>query len=299
MDIEYFNRHSKKLEKEKVYGMKAVKWLYESTYGKSLSRVISHPFVSALYGAYQDHPISRRKIPQFVHDFDINLSEFAPQSGRTESDPYENFNQFFIRSFREGKREFVEDDSIMPSFCEARYFGYEKISPEVKVPVKGKYLNTQDLLGRKKWQNHFEGGSLLIARLCPVDYHRFHFPDQGELVDDYSVYGPLHSVNPLALKNKADIFLTNKREVSILNTKNFGLMAFIEVGATCVGKIVQTHSKRSFLRGEEKGYFLFGGSTVILLGERGAWKPEDEILDYTSRGIEVYSKLGFSIARRG
>jgi phosphatidylserine decarboxylase len=104
-------------------------------------------------------------------------------------------------------------------------------------------------------------------------------------------------VNPLALKYKNQIFINNERHVSLLQTENFGKIAYIEVGAIMVGKIVQTHRwNKPFMRGEEKGYFLFGGSTVIVLGEKGAWKPSADIVKNTNDGIETYLQLGQEVA---
>ena len=131
-----------------------------------------------------------------------------------------------------------------------------------------------------------------MARLCPTDYHRFHFPDGGRVLERYSLPGRLHSVNPIALKRRGDIFFTNKRDISILETENFGKLAYIEVGAICVGKIVQSHRQGDFRRGEEKGYFLFGGSSVIVMGLPGRWVPSEDVLRHTKEGMETYVRLG-------
>ncbi len=136
----------------------------------------------------------------------------------------------------------------------------------------------------------------MVCRLAPIDYHRFHFPDDCEIVDSYQIRGSLHSVNPLALQNKRDIFMVNERHVTILETRNFGRLAMIEVGAVCVGKIVQSYLGKSQKRGTEKGYFKFGGSTVILLGEKSRWLPKKEIIMNTSRGIESLADLGQAVA---
>ena len=226
------------------------------------------------------------------------MDEFLPQEGRDPSDPYSSFNQFFIRRFKEGKRNFCIGEGDFPAFSEARYFGYENVASNQNIPVKGKFLNSELLLAKDKWIETFNDGPLLLARLCPVDYHRFHYPDNGKVLDYYPVSGKLHSVNPLALKKKEDIFSTNFREVTILETENFGKLAYVEVGATCVGKIAQTSNLETFNRGDEKGYFLFGGSTVIVLGEKGKWKPNNDVLENSSKGIEVYSHLGRSLANK-
>ena len=159
-------------------------------------------------------------------------------------------------------------------------------------------MRPRDLVAKEKWAETFSEGPLVVARLCPVDYHRYHYPDDGLVLESYRVPGILHSVNPIALKQKSEIFLKNERQVSILETKNFGKLAYIEVGATCVGKIIQSSKSKNFSRGEEKGYFLFGGSTVILLGEKGAWTPSQDILDWTLKGTEVYLKLGQEMGRK-
>jgi len=138
----------------------------------------------------------------------------------------------------------------------------------------------------------------MIARLCPVDYHRFHFPDDCKILDSYRIHGKFHSVNPVALAANGKVFLENERQVTILESDNFGKLAFIEVGAMCVGKIVQTYAagQAKFKRGAEKGYFLFGGSTVIILGEKDRWIPANDILENSEKGIEVLVPLGDVVA---
>jgi phosphatidylserine decarboxylase len=302
MEINYFNRVSNSLEKEKVYGDKFVEWLYQSESGKALSSVVCKAPISKLYGALQSSSWSQKKITPFIHNFKIPIDDYLPEEGRDNQSPYSSFNQFFIRKFKSGKRPFVENSSELAAFSEARYFGYHSVSNDEKVPVKGTFLKPKELINNSKWDSTFFEGPLLLARLCPVDYHRFHYPDDCTVIEDYRVPGLLHSVNPLALKSKPDILISNERHVTILETKNFGKLAFIEVGAICVGKIIQTKpltKGQSFKRGDEKGYFLFGGSTVIVIGEKGRWIPSDDILKNTQNGIETYLHLGMTVANKG
>lgn len=296
MEIKYFNREKQQLEVEKVYGDGAIRWLYGSALGRACSSLLCAAPVSRLYGKWQNTSASKKKIKPFIENFSINIDEYLPQEGREESNPYSNFNQFFIRRFKPGRRHFLTSKEVMPAFCEGRYFGYESIRPEETIPVKGNFLSPKELIANEKWAETFQDGPLLLARLCPVDYHRFHYPDDGNVLDYYRVPGPLHSVNPLALKQKQDILITNERQVTILETAHMGKLAYIEVGAICVGKIVQTSALQAFKRGDEKGYFLFGGSTVIVVGEKGKWKPNEDVLEYTKKGIEVYIKLGECLA---
>ena len=216
-----------------------------------------------------------------------------------EGSSFASFNEFFIRRFKSGSRPFVSAPGEMPAFAEGRYLAFDKTSKKQTLLIKGIRLSPASLLGDCEKAKAFVGGPLLIARLCPTDYHRFHFPDEGVGFDDYRIAGKLHSVNPVALYYKEDILATNERQVSLLQTRNFGRLAYVEVGALCVGKIVQSHvSGKSFIRGEEKGYFLFGGSTVVLMGEPGAWKPDEDLLKQTARGMETLLKLGTRIASR-
>lgn len=299
MDIRYYNRYTNKVEVEKVYGDGAVRFLYSNPIGKLLSGAVTSSIVSTFYGELQSMTFTKNKIPKFVKDFEINLDDYLPAEGRSLDDPYGSFNEFFIRRFRDGKREFNAAENEMPAFSEARYFGYESIQNSYKIPVKGKYLNSTELLQNKKWQDVFNDGPLLLARLCPVDYHRFHYPLDGQVIDYYKVDGTYHSVNPIALKMKNDIFSTNIREVTIIETEKFGKLAYVEVGATMVGRIVQTSDLKECKQGQEKGYFLFGGSTVIVLGEKGKWSPSDDIINNTKNGIETYIHLADIVATTG
>lgn len=298
-EIKYFNRRAQQIEIERVYGDGAIKFIYGKGLGQMLAPVVASKTVSQLYGCYQDWAISGNKVPPFVEKFDIDLSIYKAGSVSAEhkQNSYKTFNEFFIREFEANQRSFVDDQALMPAFCEARYFGHGEINNDVEIPVKGHLLRANDLLGDSKWSSTFEGGPLLIARLCPVDYHRYHYPLSGETLDSFPIKGQYHSVNPLALKSKPEIFIKNERRASILETEKFGKLAYIEVGAAMVGKIVQSHDEsRSHTRGDEKGYFLFGGSTVILLGEKGKWSPSEDILNNTQNGLETYLHLGEEVA---
>lgn len=289
--IWFWNRKEAREEVEQVYGDAVLQWVYGTKVGQSLAdQILSKPFLSHLYGLYQSSRFSGHKIQPFIEKFKIPMEDF-------EEKPYLTFNEFFIRKFKPGVRVFVKDPQSFPAFSEARYLAYERIEPDQTFPVKGQMLSAQALLGQSDFTQRFEGGPLLLARLCPTDYHRFHFPDQGKVLKSYRIHGDLHSVNPLALKYKNEIFMTNERNVSILETQHFGKLAYIEVGALCVGKIVQTHTgNQEFNRGDEKGYFLFGGSTVIVLGEAGKWRPDRDLLQQTALGRETLVQLGERVA---
>lgn len=301
-EITYFNRMTGRNEVEKVYGDGFIRFLYVSVAGQKIGRLLTNKYVSKTYGALQDLPLSHGKVRPFIEKFNIPIDDYQPGSkdAADQRDSYRTFNEFFIRQFKEGKRSFVSEPRLMPAFAEARYVGFDAIDEEKLYPVKGNFLHAKDLVANEQFSKIFEGGPLLIARLCPVDYHRYHYPDNGKVIDQFRVAGAYDSVNPLALKYKNHIFIKNERHVTILQTENFGRLAYIEVGALCVGKIVQSHPwDKEFRRGDEKGYFLFGGSTVVLLGEKGAWLPSSDILNNTANGIETYLHLGSEVAVKG
>lgn len=290
MSIQFIDRETGETKQEKVYGGGLVRFLYSTRLGSVIESALARRLLSDVYGLYQSSGISRRKVNRFISDFDLDMSEYV-------AGPFNSFNDFFIREFRSGARTFPSDSTTMGAVAEGRYLGYETITPEMSFPVKGQYLSSEALLDHPKYNQRFMGGPLIIARLCPVDYHRFHFPDSGKERDRYERQGQYHSVNPLALSKIPQVFCINKRSISILETENFGELAYIEVGAMCVGEIAQSYKvKSSFSRGQEKGYFLFGGSTVILIGTPGSWIPSKDILINTGNKIETFVKLGDRIA---
>ncbi len=296
MEIKYYNREKAKVEAEKIYGGFGVNLLYKSKIGIILNKILALPIFSKLYGIYQNSYLSKFKIKPFIKKFSINIDEYMPENGRNEKDPYSNFNSFFTRRFKSEKRIFEMSKNIMPAPCEARYYGFEEVNEQLSIPIKGEYLKASYLLNSNEY-GHFKSGPLIIARLCPTDYHRFHFPDDGKIILNYKVPGKLNSVNPMAVNKYPNIFITNERHISIINTENFGKLAYIEVGAICVGKIIQTHKLKEFKRGNEKGYFLFGASSVLIAGEKGAWKPSLDILENTKNKMETFVLLGKEIAK--
>ncbi len=291
--IKIWNPYSSRLETEKVYGDAAINFLYRNRLGRVLRPALTlNKIASRGYGIWQSSRLSREKIPAFVRNFEISMDEFVEEN-------YRSFNDFFIRRFKENSRNFIADPHLLPAPCEARYFFFPKATPDLRAVVKGARLNPLEILASSKYASRFANGPIAIARLCPVDYHRFHFPDDCKILEHYTAQGKLESVNPLAVSTTERLFLENERAVSILDSKNFGLCAMVEVGALCVGKIHQSYNERAPLhhRGEEKGYFLFGGSTVILFFEPDRVQWRSEFLAKSQEGIEVFVKLGDVLGR--
>jgi phosphatidylserine decarboxylase len=294
--IRFVDLDSGEVQEERVYGGFWIKALYGTLVGRGISKLIAAPPFSRFYGWLQDRPKSKRKVLPFIEKFEINMADFLPEEGRSAEDPYSTFNQFFTRRVTDSARPFAQGE-LFPAPCDARYFAYDSLNDDVTIPVKGSFFKASALLNHPEWNSVFDQGPGFIARLCPVDYHRFHFPDGGRVLDSWRISGALHSVNPWALAFREDIFMINEREVTILETERFGKLAYVEVGATCVGKIKQTHHEETFERGDEKGMFLFGGSTVIVIGEPGRWAIDEQILEHSRDGVEAYLKMGQSLGR--
>jgi len=291
-DIVYWDRRSGREQQEQVLGGGMVRWLYGTSTGKRASAgLLAHRWFSKLVGAYQSSPLSRSSISRFVRDYRIPLEEYEPG-------PYRSFNDFFVRGFRPGARSFCADPNVLPAFAEGRYLAYAAVSPDEAFPVKGHDMSPTAILADPERAEAFRGGPVLIARLCPVDYHRFHYPVDGRTLVRYRIAGRLHSVNPIALRCRSNVFRSNERQVSILETQRFGRLAYVEIGAMCVGKIVQTHPDgQPFGRGDEKGYFRFGASSIILFGEPERWLPDADLLRQTAARRETLVRLGEPLAR--
>jgi phosphatidylserine decarboxylase len=264
---------------------------YESEPRRSPTQWIeSQPIFDAFYAALQRSRFSRRKIKPFVEKHRIDMSEF-------EQKDYESYNDFFIRKFRPGVRSFPADARVMGAFAEARYFAWKSLDLSERFPITGHSLQAEHILGTAARARSFAGGPVILARLAPVDYHRFHYPDHGKTIDSDRIGGRLWTINRRALQSKPDILFVNERHVQILETSNFGRLGFAEVGAMTVGRVTQTHPlEQPFKRGDEKGYFSFGGSAIALFGEAGAWLPCQDILQHTSDGIETFLRLGEPLA---
>jgi phosphatidylserine decarboxylase len=239
---------------------------------------------------YQNSAWSAREIEPFIKKHHVDMSEFKPVK-------YRSFAEFFDREFRPGVRSFPATAGEMGAFSEARYFGWEQLDPGQKFPIKGHSLDAARILGSADDAAAYRGGPVLLARLAPVDYHHNHYPDDGATVSSRWMGGPLWTVNQHALQHQEDILFRNHRQINILDTRNFGRLAFVEVGAMSVGRIQQVHPlEKPFSRGEEKSVFKFGGSAIIVFGQRGSWVPAHDLLEKTKNGMETFIRLGDVVA---
>jgi phosphatidylserine decarboxylase len=283
--IQYYERESGQLKTEKIAGEKWLVWLYNNPIGEATLWVLAkRKLVSSIYGKMMDRTSSAKRIPPFIEDFDIDMS------GAQEHD-FKNFNDFFTRKLKDNARPIDTSFNTVVSPADGKILAYADISNSDFI-IKGFRFDVSSFLDNPVLAQKYRDGALLIIRLAPADYHRFHFPVSGILTPDKKVGGDYYSVNPFALRKKAEIFCLNKREYTILSNPSFGDVIMAEVGATMVGSIVQTFKGCSVKKGEEKGYFKFGGSTVVLLFEKSKICIDKDLLINTATGYETAVKMG-------
>lgn len=293
--IKIYNRKTKAYDVEQVAGLKYINWSYSSPIGKSfLELFIKKKMFSKLYGSFCDSPLSKKKINAFIDEFNIDMSLC-----NKNIDEFKNFNDFFARTLTPEARPIDYSENILISPGDGRLSAFENIDLDKVVQIKGYTYSLKELIDDPRVAKEFEGGTCLILRLCPTDYHRFHFVDSGTCSESKKISGFYYSVNPIALNNVSELFCKNKREWSIFNSDNFGEILHVEVGATCVGTILQTYSpEKRVKKGEEKGYFKFGGSTTILFFKKDTIKIDSDIVEQTKLGFETKVNMGETIGHK-
>jgi len=292
--IQYIDRKTKALSTEKVYGDKWLTLLYgEGFFSKIfyyfLLPFLAHfPYFSRIYGRMQKRRASRKKIEPFIREYGIDASEFEPAV-------YHSFNDFFIRKLKVSSRPIDPRPEVATLPADGRYLAYPRFD---RFFVKGQEFILDSFLQNSAYARRFEHGSMLIARLCPTDYHRFHFPCDGVAGKPRLINGFLYSVNPIALKKRIKILSENKRVITEIDSDQFGTVLYVEVGATAVGTIRQTFQPQTKVaKGQEKGYFEFGGSCLVLLFEKGRIEFDADLVENTRNGYETLGRFGESMGR--
>ena len=289
MSIRYFNRYSGKLESEEVYGGDFVRLVYGTSLGWPLAVLIARRvWFARAYGAWMRRASSRRLVAPFVERFKIDASEMekAPEE-------FCSFNDFFVRTLRPASRPIDPDPNAVVFPADGRHLGFQNVTGASSIFAKGQRFDLASLLADSDEATRFEGGSLVLSRLCPVDYHRFHFPVAGQAGQPRLIEGPLDSVNPIALVRRIRTLFENRRVTTALETPSFGRGMLVEIGASCVGSIVQTFVPTARVeKGAEKGYFQFGGSAMITLFEPGRVELSRDLVEQSSTGTELYARMG-------
>lgn len=293
--IVYIDRTTGKEEVEKVFGGKALHFLYGNgwrsrLFGKPLTHLVSKiPFFSAVYGYCQKSRCSKAKIQPFIEAYGVDPAEFEE---KVES--FDSFNDFFTRKLKPEARPIAPGDHVAVIPADGRYLFYPNIEMADGFVVKGQKFTLGSLLENEELAAQYSHGTMVMARLCPSDYHRFHFPCTCVPGESYFINGWLFSVNPIAIKQDIHIFTQNKRAICELHTKNFGKVLYIEIGATNVGSIHETYTPfLPYPKGAEKGYFSFGASSLILLFQPGTLTLDPDLVRHPH--TEIRCLMGQSL----
>lgn len=266
-----------------------LEWMYAHKAGRLFLKPLISPVVSRLGGTVLSSKVSSLFIGSFVRSHCIDMTQY-------EKKKYISYNDFFTRKLMCGARAIEKQPESFISPCDGRLGVYE-ISNLSTFSIKYGRYTVSSLLRSRKLANRYAGGYIWIFRLCVEDYHRYVYVDDGEESKRFKIPGVFHTVNPAA-GDRFPIYKENTREYSVLRSENFGEIIQMEVGAMLVGKIENRPAQAYVKRGQEKGNFAFGGSTVILMTRAGRVKPDKDILENSVRGIETRVKIGERIGEK-
>ena len=287
--IRYYDRYARTLKTEQIYGEKWLRFAYEHPVGRFFVWALARRAVFSLYyGRKMNQPESALRILPFLAKYEIDVDEFV----KSPFD-FKTFNEFFYRQLKLEARPIAPGERVAVLPADGRHLAFANVDTAGAFYVKGAKFTLAALLGDEALAQKFAGGAMLISRLCPVDYHRFHFPVSGTAGEPRLIKGWLYSVSPVALRRNIGYLVENKRVVTLIESPVFGTVAMIEVGATNVGSILQSFvAGRTMAKGDEKGFFAFGGSCVITLFTHGRIEFDADLLTSSAEQIEVYAKMG-------
>ena len=288
--VVYFHRQRREMAEEKIPGEFWLRWLYSSSIsGRIALHVLAkRALLSWWYGRQMEKPRSVHKVLPFIVEHDLDVDEFAKQAMT-----YHTFNEFFYRKLKDGARPIDADPAGVALPADGRHLVFPNVDDADGFYVKGDRFDLAELIGGELVAKQFAGGAMLISRLAPVDYHRFHFPCACTPGRAQEIGGALYSVNPIALRRNVRYLVQNKRMLTLLDTERFGTVATIEVGATMVGSIRQTYlAGTKVAKGDEKGMFKFGGSCVITVFQKGRIAFDADLIEQSAQFTETYAKMG-------
>ena len=282
--MKIYDRKTKTYEDIVQYGAGKLDFLYNNPVGRIFLGIAVSPFVSNIYASKNAKKSSVKKIPAFIKEHNIDMSDF-------EDREYKSFTDFFTRKIRYGKRPVDMTPGALISPADSKLLVYE-IEKDTVMRIKGRTYTVDEILADAENAKEFAGGYALVFRLTVDDYHRFCYPDKGCLISKRFIKGKLHTVSPVSKNYK--IYMENTRLVNLLKTEKFGTIAYIEVGAMLIGRIVDNGTD-VFEKGQEKGYFEPGGSTVIIMVRNV--EIDKDIMEQSASGIETKVKMGERIGR--
>lgn len=294
--IRYWNRARQTIETEKIYGEPWLRLVYGNPLGRlALGLLVRRAIFSWYYGFRMNRRYSAAKVLPFVVDYNLDVDEFAKSIFA-----YKTFNEFFFRKLKPSARPIAAGDEVAVLPADGRHLVFPNVDAADGFYVKGMKFTLAELLGEARLPLEqqalalrFAGGAMVISRLAPVDYHRFHFPVGGVPGESRLVRGWLYSVHPIALRRNLRFLVENRRMVTLMESPQFGAVAMIEIGATNVGRIRQMFDpERPVGKGAEKGMFAFGGSCVVTLFSRDRIQFDADLVEQSARHVETFAKMG-------
>lgn len=262
--------------------------LYGHALGRAVLKPLVCPCVSKAAGWFLSTRLSKVLISPFIRSSGIDMSQF-------EETEYRSYNEFFSRKMKPEARPIRQDPRLLIAPCDSKLTAMP-VTQDGLFTLKHTEYTVASLLKNPELAAKYEGGYALIFRLTVDDYHRYCYIADGRKDENIRIPGVLHTVNPIA-NDVFPIYKENTREYSTLHTDVFGDILMMEVGALLVGRIVNHHGCIEVKRGQEKGYFQFGGSTIVLLLEKGKAVIDDDILANSSAGTETIIRMGEQIGR--
>lgn len=284
-----------------MYVKVALKVLFGSTISRAMSTTGSSKGImeklSIKQGKKFDNPKSAEEIPGFVQLHNLNLEEVLKPLA-----DFKTFNEFFARELKPNCRPIAspEDPKVVVSPADCRLMVFSDVNDATSLWIKGDKFSITSVLGpRADLVPKFDGGSMVIARLAPQDYHRFHFPVAGKIVRRDEIAGALYTVNPLAIRKNVNVYTENKRHIVELQSDLYGTVVIVPVGATMVGSIAYCVGDDAKVnKGDTHGYFSFGGSTVLLFFQPNTVIFDKDLVKNSEQSLETLVKVNSRIAER-
>lgn len=290
MKINYIDRKTGEVKIENPPAEKLIRFLYNNPLGKkTFLPLAKRKLITEYYGKKMNQSSSVKNIIPFIEKFNIDLSD----SEKSISE-FVSFNDFFYRKLKKNARE-IQKGLVSPG--DGRILAFNSVGDINEFFIKGQGFTLDKFLADKELSIQYKNHSLVILRLAPNDYHRYHFPYSGTPSESKKIKGKYYSVSPIALaKNFVKVFCENKREYCVLETEKQGDILIAPVGATMVGSIISTYQPNQQVnKGDEMGYFAFGGSTIVLLVDSEKFKIDSDIIENTKKHLETYVQMGEKI----
>ena len=273
-----YDREAKTISKDKQYGSIYLNFLYNNILGRVILKLIICPAFSKIYGKYNNMSISKKRVDTFIKKYNIDTNEY-------EKKEYSSFNEFFTRKRKAIYYDKEKNNFIAPADSKLMVY---KIKDDMTIKIKQSIYTIEELIEDQMNLEQFKNGNCLVFRLSMDDYHRYCYIDDGTIEKIKIIKGKLHTVS--SISNKHKVYSQNTRICNYMTTDNFDKIIYIEVGALLVGKI-NNYNKNKYNKGDEKGYFELGGSTIVIL-TNDKIKIDNDIIEYSNKGIETKEKYG-------